>query len=224
MEKDFSISFLGKTLACVDKGFDKNERVDIIIRPEDIRIEKGEGKGHFDGDVLTCVFKGTYYEMEVLSSGYEFTVQSQTEFPVGTKVSLGIVPDSIHIMKKMATINKFRGEVTGENEVTFCDGTFEIPTDGFETGDEVIVYVPFNAVELTDDEDDGVIGANVTQSLYKGTYYQVQIYTDTDEDFYIDTADEWDMNDRVGVRIDGSKVKLERFVEAEEEEKDEEES
>ena len=75
----------------------------------------------------------------------------------------------------------------------------------------MLVYVPFTAITLTDDEEDGVIGANVTQSFYKGTYYQVQVFTDSDEDFYIDTADEWDMDDRVGVVIDGSQVKLERY-------------
>ena len=220
MEKDYSIAFLGKKLKCVDKGFEKNERVDIVIRPEDILISVGEGKGDFNGEVLTTVFKGTYYEMEVLASDYEFTVQSQKEFLPGQKVSLEIQPDSIHIMKKILTINKYIGCVTGENYVKFCGGEFEIPTEGFETGDDVLVYVPFNAVELTDDEADGVIGASVTQSLYKGTYYQVQVYTDTDEDFYIDTADEWDMDDRVGVKIDGLKVTLEKY-DPEEDEKDE---
>ena len=210
-EKDFKIAFLGKSLTCVDKGFEKNEKVDIVIRPEDIRISAGHGQGHFDGEVLTSVFKGTYYEMDVLASDYEFTVQSQTEYRSGEKVSLEIVPDSIHIMKKILTINKYIGKVTGENAVSFCGGEFEMPTDGFETGDEVLVYVPFDAVELTDYESDGVIGANVTQSLYKGTYYQVQVYTDTDEDFYIDTADEWDPDDRVGVKIDGAKVRLEKY-------------
>ena len=211
MEKDYVISFLGKTLPCVDKGFEKNEKVDIVIRPEDIKITKGAGNGHFDGVVQTSVFKGTYYEMIVPASEYEFTVQSQTEFLPGQEVSLEIVPDSIHIMKKILTINKYLGKVVGDNLVSFCGGQFEVPTKGFSLGDEVIVYVPFDAVELTDDESDGVIGAAVTQSLYKGTYYQVQVYTDTDEDFYIDTADEWDMDDRVGVKIDGSKVRLEKY-------------
>lgn len=218
MEKDFSISFLGKTLKCVDKGFEKNERIDVVIRPEDIIIKKDHGNGHFDGIVSSAVFKGTYYEMEVLANDYEFTVQSQTEFPKNTKVSLEITPDSIHIMKKMLTINKFIGEVVGENLVRFSGGEFEIPTQGFEEGDKVLVFVPFTAVELTDDEEDGVIGANVTQSVYRGTYYQVQIFTDSDDDFYIDTADEWDMDDRVGVKIDGNKVRLERYVEEKENE------
>lgn len=211
MKKDFLISFLGKSLECVDKGFEKNERIDVVIRPEDIVIKSGFGKGHFDGQVLSSVFKGTYYEMEVLAAGYEFTVQSQKEFVKGAEVSLEIKPDSIHIMKKILTINKHIGKVTGENRVSFCGGDFEIFTDGFEVGDEVIVYVPFTAITLTDDESDGVIGANVTQSLYKGTYYQVQVFTDSDEDFYIDTSDEWDMDDRVGIVVDGSQVKLERY-------------
>ena len=223
MEKDYQISFLGKSLTCVDKGFEKNEKVDIVIRPEDIIITEGHGKGHFDGQVLTTVFKGTYYEMEIMAADYEFTVQSQKEFVTGTEVSLEIDPNSIHIMKKMLTINKYLGKVSGENLVSFADGEFEVSTEGFEEGDEVIVYVPFSAVELTDDEEDGVIGANVTQSLYKGTYYQVQVYTDNDVDFYIDTADEWDMNDRVGIKIDGSKVKLEPYDPDKEEAKDEEE-
>ncbi len=219
MEKDYSIAFLGKTLTCVDKGFEKNERVDVVIRPEDIVIKEGAGKGHFDGKVLTTVFKGTYYEMIVLASDYEFTVQSQSEYRPGAEVSLEIVPDSIHIMKKILTINKYLGTVKEEGVVSFCGGDFEIPTEGFEAGDEVIIYVPFDAVELTDDEADGVIGASVTQSIYKGTYYQVQVYTDTDEDFYIDTADEWDMDDRVGVKLDGAKVRLEKYQpEADEEE------
>ncbi len=217
MEKDYSVAFLGKKLTCVDKGFEKKEKVDIVIRPEDIVIQNGFGKGQFDGEVLTTVFKGTYYEMEVMAENYEFTVQSQIEFRPGAEVSLEIHPDSIHIMKKILTINKYLGKVTGENVVSFCSGDFSIPTDGFEVGDEVIVFVPFDAVELTDDEEDGVIGASVTQSLYKGTYYQVQVYTDTDEDFYIDTTDEWDMDDRVGIRIDGNKVRLEKYSPEEDE-------
>ncbi len=221
MKKDYLINFLNKDIKCVDKGFEKNEKVDITIRPEDIIIVKGEDKGHFNGEVQSTVFKGTYYEMEVIANDYEFTVQSQKEFKPGEKVSLEIDPDSIHIMKKMLTENKHKGVVFKDGIVSFCGGDWEIPTDGFEVGDEVIIHTPFTAVELMDDEEDGVVGANVTQSLYKGTYYQVQVYTDTDEDFYIDTADEWDMNDRVGVKIDVSKVTLEKYNPELEENKEE---
>ena len=42
----------------------------------------------------------------------------------------------------------------------------------------------------------------MTQTLYKGSYYQVQVYTDDDNDFLIDTVDEWDIGDRIGIKID----------------------
>ena len=215
MVKDFSVKFLNTVFECEDKGFDKNEPVDLVVRPEDIKIYAADsGKGQLSGKVLTAVFKGTWYEMEVEANGYEFTVQSTTEAKPGANVRLGIKPDGIHIMKKLRTINEFKGEVSGENTVDICGGTFEFDNkDGLEKGTAVKVSVGFDGVELTDDESDGVIGAFVTQTLYKGTYYQVQIYTDTDEDFYIDTTDEWDIGDRVGVRLDPAKIKAEPLAE-----------
>lgn len=220
MEKDFTINFLGQSIECVDKGFQKNEQVDIVIRPEDIKIypENAE-KGQFAGTVLQTVFKGTYYEMEVECSGYEFTVQNTKEFLPGQNVRLGIAPDSIHIMKKLRTINEFEGEISDEENVWFCEADFPVAsTQGFEKKDKVKVLVPFDAVELTDYEDDGTIGGNVAQTLYKGTYYQVQVYTDTDEDFYVDTSDEWDIGDRVGIKVDPNKIILQPAEEEEDEE------
>ncbi len=219
MVKDFTVKFLDTLFQCEDKGFGKNEPVDLVVRPEDIKIYPADSeKGQLEGRVLTAVFKGTWYEMEIEANGYEFTVQSTTEAFPGQTVRLGIKPDGIHIMKKLRTVNEFRGEITDINTVEFCGGAFEFDNaEALEKGTKVKVIVPFDAVELTDDEDDGVIGANVTQTLYKGTYYQVQIYTDTDEDFYTDTTDEWDIDDRVGVKIDKSKITVEVMEESDEE-------
>ena len=225
MVKDFSVKFLDTLFECEDKGFGKNEPVDLVVRPEDIKIYPADsGKGQLAGKVLSAVFKGTWYEMEIETNGYEFTVQSTTEAKTGDDVRLGIKPDGIHIMKKLRTVNEFRGEVSGENTVDFCGGTFEFNNaENLEKGTPVTVKVGFDGVELTDDEADGVIGANVTQTLYKGNYYQVQIYTDTDEDFYIDTTDEWDMGDRVGVKIDTAKMEVAAIPPEAEEKADEEE-
>ena len=130
-------------------------------------------------------------------------MQNTVERAVGETVWLSIEPDGIHIMKKLKTVNEYDGEITAENTVKFCGGEFEFAGgEAFERGDEVRVSVPFDKIDLTDDEADGVIGANVTQTLYKGSYYQVQVYTDDDNDFLIDTVDEWDIGDRVGIKID----------------------
>ena len=208
MPEDFRVVFCGESFKCLDKGFARNEKVDLVVRPEDIDVYKGgSGKGQLTGKVLSSVFKGTYYEMNIEANGYEFTVQNTDEFAVGRTVELGIEPDGIHIMKKLRTANEYITEVTGENTVAICGGDFEfINSSGLEKGTRVKAVVPFDAVELTDDESDGVIGGNIAQSLYKGAYYQVQVYTDDDNDFFVDTADEWDNDDRVGIRIPPERI------------------
>ena len=219
MTKDYEIKFLGSTFECLDKGFDKNEKVDLVIRPEDIDIYKEDSdKGQLTGKVVSSCFKGTFFQMEILCNDYEFTVQSTKEAKEGETVKLGFTPNSIHVMKKLRVINEFFGEITSENTVKFCGGEFEFnPTETFEKGEKVKVKVKFTDVNLTDDENDGTIGGNITQSYYKGSYYEVQVYTDTDEDFYIDTSDEWDMNDRVGIKINPENIIVEKIEETEEE-------
>ena len=38
MRRDFLVEFAGKEFACVDKDFEKDELVDVVIRPEDIKV------------------------------------------------------------------------------------------------------------------------------------------------------------------------------------------
>ena len=45
MLDDCLVKFFGRTFTCVDKGFNKNEPVDVVIRPEDIDIVAPDG-GH----------------------------------------------------------------------------------------------------------------------------------------------------------------------------------
>jgi len=214
MISDYNVSFCGATFRCLDKGFNKNENVDLVIRPEDIEV--GE-EGQLEGKVIDVVFKGTFYQMEIVSQGYEFTVQSTVGRKIGDVVKLGIAPNSIHIMKKLRTINVFNTVMDSDNSIELCGGSFEVKNDGkFVKGDRVKASIPFDKIELTDDESDGTIGANVSQSLYKGSYYQVQIYSDTDEDFYLDTNIEWDMDDRVGVKIKPEDITLEKLEEEDE--------
>lgn len=214
MPDDYRVRFCGAEFACVDKGFARGENVDLVIRPEDIAICKaGSGKGQLTGEVTSSVFKGTYYEMNVLAGEYEFTVQSTTGMRQGEKAELRIDPNGIHIMKKMRTENTFITKVDGEDTVQICGGSFAfINTRGLAKGDTVKVTIPFSAVELTDDEEDGVIGGNIGQSLYKGVYYQVQVYTDDDDDFLVDTPDEWDIDDRVGIRIAPERIGVEPYT------------
>ncbi len=86
---------------CVDKGFDKNEQVDIVIRPEDVVIIPAEG-AKIKGLVTDVMFKGVHYEIIVVDEydNKEWMIHSINDAKVDTVVGLTFEPEAIHIMKK----------------------------------------------------------------------------------------------------------------------------
>ena len=99
MIEDFKASFAGKTFDCLDKGFDENEPVDVVIRPEDVDVVPVE-KGMLSGEVTSVTFKGVHFEIIVDIDGFKWMIQTTDFEPVGAKIGLYIEPDAIHIMKK----------------------------------------------------------------------------------------------------------------------------
>lgn len=214
MLRDYVVRFYGHDFECEDKGFSPNEPVDLVIRPEDMHVVKpGDERAQLNGVILSSVFKGDYYDMTVLSEGYEFSVQVTNDLPVGSEVGLYVMPNEIHIMKKTRIFNEFKGEITGEDTVSFIENEFPCNSGSFEKGDAVAVSFEFDDVEMFDDEEDGTIGANVISSLYKGRYYQVVARTDDEWDIFINTEDEWNIDDRVGLSIKPQKLRLTKLDE-----------
>jgi len=99
MLEDYKASFAGKTFDCLDKGFEKNEPVDVVIRPEDVDVVPIE-KGMLSGEVTSVAFKGVHFEIIVDINGFKWMIQTTDYEPVGAKIGLYIEPDAIHIMKK----------------------------------------------------------------------------------------------------------------------------
>ena len=99
MLEDKLVEILGHKFECVDVGFGTNRPVDVVIRPEDVILGK-EGEGTLDGVVTSLIFKGVHYEMDVMAGGYEWLVHSTVCHPVGTKVSVSVIPFNIQIMNK----------------------------------------------------------------------------------------------------------------------------
>ncbi len=64
MLEDYKVRFDDITFDCVDFGYKPNEKVDVVIRPEDIDIVDVE-KGKMTGEVLSVLFKGVHYEIIV---------------------------------------------------------------------------------------------------------------------------------------------------------------
>jgi len=100
MIKDYLVRFADHEFECVDKGFDEGEAVDVVVRPEDVKIVK-EGEGMLRGTVISVTFKGVHYEMIVESNGYKWMVHSTMMEPSGSRVGLYIKPYDIQIMKKV---------------------------------------------------------------------------------------------------------------------------
>ena len=101
MLEDRKVEFCGREFECVDSGFGHNTPVDVVIRPEDLRLVYA-GDGLLQGVVESIVFKGVHYEMMVRTEHFTFTVHSTMAEPVGKTVGLTVIPFDIHIMHRSA--------------------------------------------------------------------------------------------------------------------------
>ena len=102
MVRDRLVRILGMDFDCVDTGFGNDCPVDVQVRPEDIELKDPE-EAAMNGTVTNVVFKGMFYNITVLASGFEWLVQSTRGRELGEKVSLHLDPDNIQIMNKPAS-------------------------------------------------------------------------------------------------------------------------
>ncbi len=203
MVKDRLVHFCDRDFECVDEGFGEQTPVDVVIRPEDLYIFPVSDMAQLRGVVQSCIFKGVHYEMVVLCQGYEFMVQDYHAFEAGTEVGLLVKPHDIHIMKKERLCNTFDGKLLDETHVEFLGCTFECaPVDLQQVPlGEVQVEVDFDKIDLQDDAEDGALTGEVKFILYKGNHYHLTVWSDWDENVFVDTNDVWDDGDHVGISI-----------------------
>ena len=100
MLEDFKVKFCDRVFDCVDKGFDNNEEVEIVIRPEDVKMVNIDN-GMLKGKVTSVVFKGVHYEIEVKENDRVWIIHSTQNAQVGSELGLDIYPEDIHIMRKV---------------------------------------------------------------------------------------------------------------------------
>ena len=99
MIEDYKVNFCNRDFECVDKGFEKNENIEVVIRPEDIKMVKPE-EGMLKGKVTSTVFKGVHYEIELNENGRLWILHNTKNAEVGTELGMDIYPEDIHIMRK----------------------------------------------------------------------------------------------------------------------------
>ena len=106
MREDRKVFFAGHLFDCVDGGFEKNEPVDVVIRPEDVDIVPAD-KGMLNGTVSSVTFKGDYYEIIVDVQGFKWMLETSDYAAPDTTIGLFIEPEAIHVMKKSEFSGQF---------------------------------------------------------------------------------------------------------------------
>ncbi len=94
------VSFLGADFDCYITIFEKDEIVDVMVRPEDfdLVIEEPE-KAILQGVVTSSVFTGVHFELHIDVNGQQLLVHDYQNCEVGQVVGLKVDFFEIHLMK-----------------------------------------------------------------------------------------------------------------------------
>lgn len=102
MIKDFLVEFDGRRFDCVDKGFEENEPIEVVLRPEDLDIVAPE-EAKITGTVKSVTFKGVHYEIVVETEHRDYLVHTTDYAEPGLNVGLKMGPEDIHVMYRMGS-------------------------------------------------------------------------------------------------------------------------
>ena len=111
MIEDYLVEFNGKRFEAVDGGMKPNEPVEVVIRPEDLRITLPE-EGKLQVKVDTQLFRGVHYEIIAYDElGNEWMIHSTRKAIVGEEIGLDFEPEDIHIMRLNETEEEFDARI-----------------------------------------------------------------------------------------------------------------
>jgi len=201
MHSDFNVEFMGLPFKCVDEGFEQDEKVDVVIRPEDIYLRDLPEQGQWCGTVRSCIFQGVHYEMFLdTPDGYEIQVQDYNAYEVGREYGITVQPEGIHVMKTEHLNNSVKAIVVDTDHVDMLGARFLCKKHGFLHDEEVTASFGYN-IELTDNPNDGMTRGIIRFILYKGNHYQLTVETPDGQKLYVNTTDVWENADEVGIKI-----------------------
>lgn len=108
MIEDYLVTFGGVKFKCLDAGFEKNEFVEAVVRPEDIQIVEPGASASLTGKITGVTFKGVHFEILVDVGGFIWMIQTTREhLKEGDTIGMYIEPDAIHIMKRSEYSGEF---------------------------------------------------------------------------------------------------------------------
>ena len=217
--------FCGGEFECVD-DYEEGTHITAVVRPEDVELTDPE-LGVIQGVVDSVIFKGIHYEITILSGKNEIVCQSVNSAKVGDRVGIRVQPDNIHIMIAEDHTNLFFADINKDYRLEYNDHLLDTSVtkiikgssrrdDGIvqDASGEAIdpermriqVAIKPDDIEMTDDQEAGLINGTISNLIYKGDHYSYIIHTELEQDFVVNDEYLWNMGDRVGLMMPVDKM------------------
>ena len=217
--------FCGGEFECVD-DYDEGTHITAIVLHEDVLITTPE-RGTIVGVVDKVIFKGIHYEITVLSGKNEMVIQTVKNASPGDRVGLRVNPENIHIIIAPDHTNLFYADINREYRLEYNghelkkniteifrsssrrdDGTVVDSAGNAIEPDRVRVLVAIKPddIEMTDDQEAGLVQGWISNLVYKGDHYSYVIHTDLEQDFVVNDEYLWNMGDQVGLLMPEDKM------------------
>lgn len=162
MLEDYKVQFEDKVFDCVDFGFKPKEKVDVVIRPEDIKIVS-VNEGKLKGIVKSTLFKGVHYETIV-------------ETKIGTSISVNMEvkeenPVINEAAKEKMSANDFFLDIDDVNNLTEADIIARADAQAWDYEEDA--FIGINQIEYEIKAEKGVYP--VTFKTSKGTSISINM-------------------------------------------------
>ena len=207
MLEDYKVRMKGMVFTCVDAGFGKNVEVDIVIRPEDIDIVDPES-ARISGTVVSVVFMGVHYEIDVDCGGYEWVVHSTDYAAVGQQVGISIPPDAIHVMKKTRATNLFDAEVWPSEGMVYIDdiGFHANDLEEYDNKEIALVEIAPEKVQIVPPQMAKLKGV-IKSCMFLGTHYEITVSC-KENDWIAQSEEFMEDGEEVGILVDAADLIL----------------
>lgn len=222
------VRILNTTFDCLDE-FPVNERVDVVVRPEDVRLSSEAKPGYVQGKISAKVFKGIHYQYVIMVGHDEVLAQSIDNYDQSAPIFISILPDGLHLMHRTNDINIYTDSyIEKDHKVYIDDLPFDadlsrlipnstVDEDGIVTfdkkrfdfaGADVVATIKPIDIMISDDTSEANVVGTVISSVYKGDHYAIMVRTEDDEDFIVSTPDTYNVGDIVGLRVKKEHIAL----------------
>lgn len=212
MLEDFKVCFADIVFDCVDSGFEKNQPVDVVIRPEDIQITSEENS-KIVGIVDTVVFKGAHFEIEILARNVYWLVHTTKYHEKGKRVGLSFLPDDIHIMAKLfkQSTNIITAVVLEDSTISFLGVNFQKPNVFCTPNSTVKLLIPPESISLVSC-DSADLSLSLDSIIYKGAYNEMYFYYEDEfkNEGYIlvNSQNEEEVGTKIGLKFNFDNIEV----------------